>query len=222
MGYKGTVLPLEKPRRERERCAGAPAGTIQPSGFRDMSVRWTLKRSTAEQHHLLDGLVSRLGCFDDLDGYGRWLAAMHGFYDRIEQALAGHDATAIIGPARMRERIDALAADLADIGVRGRGAPAHMSLRIADGSEMLGVLYVTEGASLGARLLVARAEALGCDEQRGARFLSAEARSTASWRGVMAALQAADAEPGQLERMIAASRRTFDLAAACLGDCHAA
>ena len=187
-----------------------------------MSVRWTLKRSTAEQHHLLDGLVSRLGCFDDLDGYGRWLAAMHGFYDGIEQALAGHDATAIVGPARMRQRLEALAADLADIGVRDRGAPPHATLRITDGSEMLGVLYVTEGASLGARLLVARAEALGCDEQRGARFLAAEARSTASWSGVMAALQAADADPGQLERMITASRRTFDLAAACMGQRHAA
>ncbi len=187
-----------------------------------MSVRWILKRSTAEQHHLLDGLVSRLGCFDDLAGYGRWLAAMHGFYGGVEDALTGHDASAIVGPSRMRQRRQALAADLADLGAPIQEVSSHVAPRAADASEVLGVLYVTEGSTLGARVLLARARALGCTERWGARFLTAEAGSRASWSSVVAALQTVEAEPHRVARMIAASRRTFDLAAACLGERHAA
>ncbi len=74
---------------------------------------------------------------------------------------------------------DSLRSDLRDLGLSddtGDAKPYPL-----DASTVLGALYVLEGSSLGARVLVHRAAALGFSEKHGAKHLSVQNRDHSNW-----------------------------------------
>ena len=178
-----------------------------------MSLRRKLKAETADAHRALDVLAAERGWFDTREGYCTWLRGIGAFHVRVHRAISETGCSSYFDAGRFER----LRLDMSDLGV----APLRSANDCAFGpvSEMegLGLLYVTEGSRLGARILVRRARDLGFDERFGARFLAAEAASLDSWQRVVAALdQQNDAAAGA--RAVAAGLRAFRVAQECLDD----
>ncbi len=76
-----------------------------------------------------------------------------------------------------------------------------------DTTSLLGTAYVLEGSSLGARVLVKRAAALGFDDACGARYLTAQAASLERWRNLLAELERVERE--EWDRAAAAAKAVF-------------
>lgn len=164
-----------------------------------MTSRPSLRDATADAHAQLDVRVG--GALEDRARYVAFLRGMHGFLS----------AAAAIDPRRDYARARAaLAADLADLGV---APPPCLSMAPAAPATALGWRYVVAGASLGARVLLPRAQALGYDARRGARYLGVQAAGN-DWRPLLAAL---DAAPDDMaEAVVAGARAAFALADHCM------
>ena len=156
--------------------------------------RLALREHTAAAHAALD---ARVGKLDTIEGYGSYLLGMYGFRQPLETALAEIALPGCLGGWRSRPLAPAIHADLADLGHAAVAAAPAALPRMGDPSSLLGVLYVLEGASLGARLLYRRARRLGMTERYGARHLALQAQGAVYWRRFLALLEDAPAfDPG--------------------------
>jgi heme oxygenase (biliverdin-IX-beta and delta-forming) len=139
--------------------------------------RTALKEATADAHAALDALV---GSFQSLDDYRRYLSGIAAFRLPVEAWLSSADMPQELDGYEPHLVHRELEADLADLDTP---PPTHRPAFIPpDGAGVIGLLYVLEGSSLGARLLAKRAEALGLSAEFGARHLFSQARNFASWR----------------------------------------
>jgi heme oxygenase (biliverdin-IX-beta and delta-forming) len=145
------------------------------------------------------------------------LQRSHAFHSAIALALAAVDTSAIITRDEFRERTEFLARDLRDLGLPPFADIGLNGPLPRDPIDAVGVLYVTEGASLGARVLLIRAKNLGLGADHGARHLTMQARGFASWRRLVAVLDTMAIDASAEERLFTASLRTFGLAAAYFG-----
>lgn len=142
--------------------------------------RTALKEATASAHAALDALV---GSFTSVADYRRYLSGIAAFRLPVEAWLSSAPlppAFAGWQPGLVR---DELKADLADLE-----APEPTVARPfmpPDGDGIVGLLYVLEGSSLGARLLAKRAEALGFSGDFGAKHLFSQARNFSNWRAFL-------------------------------------
>lgn len=164
------------------------------------TLRSALRARTAPRHDELDRAV---GHFANLASYGDFTRSTYRFRHAVEAAMAAAPAGWEIDP------IAALAAqDMVDLALPlppvDTAAPA-----IATPAERLGVAYVLEGSSLGARMLVREAQRLGLSEDFGARHLARQAGDHERWRRFMAELETTTASP---EEVIAAAEATFGFA----------
>jgi len=164
--------------------------------------RWLLRQRTTGAHAALDAVI---GGFDDFAGYGAYLRGIAAFRAPIERQLRHVEWPGRWGEWRPAMVTEAIAQDMADLGIDPRVDPAPpLSL---DGDRLYGTLYVLEGSALGARLLLQRAEALGLSARYGARHLACLSGNIAGWRGFLDRLEEAD--PFDLERAVEASVATF-------------
>ncbi|MBN9363050.1 MULTISPECIES: biliverdin-producing heme oxygenase [unclassified Devosia] len=174
------------------------------------SRRWLLRERTAEAHAAVDAAI---GGFHDLPSYGNYLRAIAAFRRPIEDRLnsvAWPEALLDWRPARVSE---AIAADLADLGIRPDASrPQQVPL---EGDSLFGALYVLEGSALGARLLLARAESIGLSAGFGARHLALLGSNIDGWRGFLARLE--QVEPFDLEMALEGSLATFHSARLAFG-----
>ena len=106
----------------------------------------------------------------------------------------------------------AIRTDLDDLGLTAPPLPERHDLHLHSTcpSGLLGILYVLEGAALGARLLYRDAQALGLSDAYGARHLALQAADTGSWRAFLALLGRSPAF--DLEPAASAALATFALA----------
>src|SRR5262245_40133704 len=132
--------------------------------------RFALRELTRDDHERLDALV---GEFSDTDAYGRYLEGMTAFRGAVERELADVDYPDGFGDWRPGLILSELKQDLQDLG-RDPPEDGRSFDLPKDRESLLGVLYVLEGSSLGARLLVRRAAALGFSADHGARHLAAQ------------------------------------------------
>jgi len=148
---------------------------------------WTqLRESTRAAHAQAEASLGPLAQPDNLAQYAALLAVLWGFQAPLERWLGEQDLPSTVGwPAR--QRLGALAADLTDLGVTGASLPEAAGPGTAGWAgpagpgAVWGTLYVTEGATLGGRVLRRRIEArLG---PVPARFLDGRgARAQPMWR----------------------------------------
>lgn len=171
--------------------------------------RFQLRERTAAAHAAVDAAI---GGFDSIDTYKRYLASLYGFRAPLEAGLEA-DCSAMLGPWRPASIAGALRADMADLGVP---IPALCPVDLPVNRDgLLGTLYVLEGASLGARLLLRRAEALGLTPIHGARHLALQAARSGEWRAFLDILEADD--NFDIEHAASASLAAFAVAASAFG-----
>ena len=152
-----------------------------------------LRHATASAHERVDALLPHgVGLHRD---YAAYLRAMHRFV--ASSAL----------PEGARERyLPLLSDDLCTLGIASEAMP--VAAEPNDQYERLGWAYVFEGSSLGARMLLRQAIALGFDDRSGARYLNEHASSD-GWPDVLRQLEDSTPDSGQLDRLVAASHRAF-------------
>ena len=165
-------------------------------------VRSHLRHATASAHGRVDALLPD-GVSKHRD-YAAYLRAMHRFV-----------ATSALPDGARDRYLPLLSDDLHTLGIVGEATPADVEPE--DRYERLGWAYVFEGSSLGARLLLRQAGALGFDGRAGARYLNEHAASS-GWPDLLRQLEDATPDAGQLDRLVAASHRAFAAVEAALRD----
>ena len=177
-------------------------------------MRFILRNHTAATHAALDAQV---GGFSTLDHYRHYLRCLRDFRAPVEQALTEVSPPNSFGTWSLKPIATAIDADLADLGTAPHAAATPLSVEpSADTGWWLGTLYVLEGSSIGAWLLLRRAEALGLTADHGARHLALQAGDREAWPRFMALMDAAgpdDMEPAKL-----AANDTFALALRAFAD----
>jgi heme oxygenase len=170
----------------------------------DQSLRFLLRTRTAAVHAELDAMV---GDWPDLEAYKRYARAVLAFRAPLEHAFA---ALQLSGPFTAWQSLTIapeLRADLADLRVAD---PEPLSAPYAsDVSWIAGALYVLEGSSVGARILVRRAAELGLSSTHGARHLAAQTADRQRWPSFLALLDSPSLDP---ETAVAGAEDTFALA----------
>ena len=161
--------------------------------------RWELRNATAASHHALDQAIGGFSC---MESYASYLRSNYRF--RVELEHGFPDVT--MGGWRPRRLTPALMADMRDLGLP---LPEVAEMPPASGSELLGRLYVLEGAALGGQILRRQAHALGMTATRGARHLAGD---VTNWTGFLAILDRAD--PYDAGQAAAGACATFDAACA--------
>ncbi len=167
--------------------------------------RWQLRELTSAAHDRLDRAI---GPFDSRAAYERYLTGVAAFRLPVEEFIASQTLPPAFSDYEPTLIADDIVADLAALGL---AIPAPVRLDVAPSTEtLIGVLYVTEGSSLGAQLLVKRAAALGLDGTGGAQHLLSQSSSLAGWKRYLSMLD--NFQPLDIARAAAASISTFNAA----------
>ena len=154
--------------------------------------RFALKSATDAAHARVEGFTD--GMFASLDGYRRFLNGSYAARARREHRLDAAGAERLWPQWPGRRIAHLIAADIDDLGGVALVSSGMSSLPLSD-PELLGVIYVLEGSSLGARVLVNMVRGLGLTASYGARHLFHQAGDAASWRSFLALMDAAPLPP---------------------------
>ena len=156
------------------------------------------RRLEARLAFLVDGTVTH-------DRYRRLLGGMLGFHGPLEGCLVAHSGALSLRGIDLsaRRKANLLRCDLAALGLgpdEVAGLPGWVPPTVGSVAEILGWLYVSEGATLGGRIILAALErSLQLGPTSGASFFAGYGEVTGQrWREVTAALAelpAADVEP---------------------------
>lgn len=175
--------------------------------MRQNTRREALREATRDIHARLDETVGEL---DDLPAYRAYLFSTILFRSGVETALgeAAWPADWVWRPVTSRAH---LLDDAADLGLQPWGTGAFIAPP-ADKCGLLGMLYVVEGSSLGAKILRRRAARLGLGDGYGARHLAVIAEG-AGWRSFVTLLE--ESAEFDLDRAVASASATFAAALDC-------
>lgn len=166
--------------------------------------RFILRERTSEAHAAVDGAI---GSFRSLDTYKHYLRGMSAFRRPLEAQMAQID-----WPSHLAFRTDPIGAliddDMDDLGMAPvPAAERPQNIGPEDLNWLLGTLYVLEGSTLGAQILIKRAGDLGLGADFGARHLARQATGIARWRDFISLLETA--EPLDMDRTTQASIAAF-------------
>jgi heme oxygenase (biliverdin-IX-beta and delta-forming) len=171
-----------------------------------LEVRFALRDLTKGEHEKLDSII---GKFSDAGSYARYLQGMTAFRGAVEDRLAKVEYPKSFGSWRPGMILSELEQDLTDINLSPPHSYAIFEVPEDRGS-LLGVLYVLEGSSLGARLLSRRAAAIGYSPNHGARHLAAQTSRPEAWKAFVALLNGM--APVDTDMAVEAARMTFRVA----------
>lgn len=198
--------------------AAAMVAAVLP-GVLPGGARTALRLGTAAAHERLHGLRP----FADLaegrltrDGYAALLCRLLGFHLAVEASLAAAPSLAAFGiDLGERRRSGMLRQDLLALGITAPAPPAPGFAvaplpRLASAGEAMGRLYVTEGATLGGRMLARGLDPLlGTGEAGRAFLLGHGARHGAMWLAFCAALERCGADPARQAGMLRGATASF-------------
>ncbi|MCA0144173.1 biliverdin-producing heme oxygenase [Blastococcus sp. LR1] len=179
----------------------------------DRDVLRRLRTGTAAEHEAVEATLDLLDPRLDRDRLGRALAVMHGFWVAAEHGLdewaarCPADAAAVDWPRR--RRADLFAADLRALGADvPDDAPQLPAVTGTD--EALGRLYVLEGSTLGGTFIDRHLATLPpLADVRIAAFSPYGPETGAMWAAFRRFTRAHVAAGGEVDRIVAAARETF-------------
>lgn len=168
--------------------------------------RHALRLATRGLHGKLDGLIGR---FSDLGAYSSYLLVSTAFRASVEAELQPEAVRAAgLSPLSL---VEELHRDRRDLGLTEAAGPTEAGLG-CHRSAHLGALYVLEGASMGARVLMADAERIGLSGSFGARHLARQVAAAGRWPRFLLHLE--DMQDFDLQGGIAGACKAFELAIA--------
>jgi heme oxygenase (biliverdin-IX-beta and delta-forming) len=156
--------------------------------------RFALKRATDAAHARVEGIIEAAEMFRSLDGYRRYLQGSYAARSRLEHRLDAAGAEKLWPDWPRRRIAHLIAADIDDLGGIAL-APLESLKSDLTAAELLGLLYVLEGSSLGARVLVTMTDSLGLTASFGARHLHEQAGDRSAWRSFITLLNTAGVAP---------------------------
>lgn len=180
----------------------------------------SIKRITAGVHVDAEAAVRAFAPFASRDRHASYLACLLPYYAEIEATLRARLAGIVPDADARFVKARAIAADLEWLGFDAPSSETHALPPMRDVASALGVAYVLEGKTLGARFLLAEAkDALGLDVDRGATFLAGYgARTGAMWNAYRGSLETWVGANGRRGAVLAGARATFATFIACVTD----
>lgn len=179
-----------------------------------------LREETRAQHEALESALDIFHRCRSLEEYRALLARFYGFYAPVEAALGGREEWPQFGfDYEKRRKTPLLRKDLSALGL---SAPCLDGLPLCEGAdlppltdfaEVLGGLYVFEGATLGGQIIARHLSGrFGLDAENGSAFFRSYGGAVGTmWRSCGALLVRYAAERGEAEEaaMIRSARDTF-------------
>ncbi|WP_367159368.1 biliverdin-producing heme oxygenase [Kozakia baliensis] len=141
------------------------------------SRRFLLRRRTHPNHEQLDHLI---GPLDSLIAYRRYLRGVGAFRLAAEAAVQRNIWPDFLSDWRPTLVASFILSDMEDLHETPPLVPSIEA--VGSSSALMGLLYVMEGASLGAKMLAVQAETFGLTCDFGARHLNAQISSPQNWR----------------------------------------
>lgn len=180
-----------------------------------------LKALTHDTHEHVDNSIMSASSFADQQGYVRFVTVQYLFHRDIAPLYQLPALQTLLPDLASRQRLDLIAADLADLGSELPEAQPFPVLTgdPADIATALGWLYVAEGSNLGAALLRKEAAKIGLSDSFGARHLAPPpAGPAAHWRDFTAALDAVVLDATDEPRVGAGANAAFSRVKALIDD----
>lgn len=177
-----------------------PPTSEAPQVLKDLRV------ATGAQHHSLEQRLPFMSPVLDDVLYRQLIQAYFGFYLPLEQRL---DASGALAPER--RKVPALRQDLLALGIDAKNLERCGDLPTAsDPWQVLGILYVIEGATLGGQVLRrVVGERLGIDADNGGAFLDVYGKATGPlWKEFLTRLSSVQT-PEQRARVVESAVATF-------------
>ncbi len=145
-----------------------------------LSVRHRLRTATQPRHAVLDTLA---GPIHNAAAYHTYLSGIAAFRTGAEQALKAAPRPEILGSWQPQTLTSLLLQDLSDLPLP---LPPPVLMTPPDSTAAtMGLLYVLEGSTLGARVLVRQANGLGFTGAFGARHLTVQADGLSGWQSFL-------------------------------------
>ena len=186
------------------------------SGLTATSLRHRLKRETAAAHRHLEAQLGLLDATLDVHRYRRVLETFYGFYVPVEIDVRRRAAAAPPLGFPLRARAELIEHDLLALG-RSPAELAALPLcsdrpELSCFEELVGCLYVLEGACLGGLVLMPLLHRrLGVEKDSGAAFFAGdEERTLPRWTVIVAWLDGLPRTGASSAKIISAAKATFD------------
>jgi heme oxygenase len=171
-----------------------------------------LKLATAAAHSNLECVLAKRGYFDGREEYIHYLQRSLAFQDEAERALDIPMTVEAVPDWNERRRAHLARADLATLGAPERHFP-HSSgrlPRLASSEDVLGMVYVLEGSTLGGAYLLKQLAPLGITASHGGSHLASYGSNRGKmWQRFLFTLEEAHARRIRAESIAAAAIATF-------------
>ncbi|MBC7446398.1 MAG: biliverdin-producing heme oxygenase [Polaromonas sp.] len=176
-----------------------------------------LKAATHSRHAALESRLPLLDAHLARSAYREFVHLFFGYYEPLEETLLAQPCWESIGfdyaerrkTPRLRQDLLALGDSAASLD---RLARCQSLPPLASPAQVLGCLYVIEGATLGGQIISRRlASGLGLDATSGAAFFSGYGPQTGSrWKAFCAMLESQAEQHGHHQDMVDSARQTFE------------
>ncbi|WP_431061195.1 biliverdin-producing heme oxygenase [Pseudomonas abietaniphila] len=173
-----------------------------------------LRAATAAQHKALEARLPLTHPDLDRDAYQRIIQAYYGFHAPLQRQIERFHAPRLAQPER--QKVPALVKDLRALGLSDAqidALPMCADLPPINGeADLLGVMYVMEGATLGGQVLRRIiADRLAIDADSGGEFLDVYGRDTGRlWKAFLTRLADFD-HPDDNPQVVESACATFAL-----------
>lgn len=180
----------------------------------DPTILKRLRSETSERHAVLEQKLPLVDPRLSRDGYRAILEGFFGYYLPLEAQLGG---SAVWGELDFefaaRRKVPQLERDLGVLGGTTEDLPQCAELpELETIPQVLGCLYVIEGATLGGQIITRHLQAnLGITPETGGAFFAGYGGDTgARWQAFGAMITAAAERVGGEDEIIASANRTFE------------
>jgi heme oxygenase (biliverdin-IX-beta and delta-forming) len=179
-----------------------PATMVEPRHIR-------LSGATDALHEHLHTVVASIAPFDSRENYARFVEVQYIFHREVEPLYRRPALQVLLPDLDTRSRRAAAAADLQDLGRSLPSVEAGLAETLSV-PQAIGWLFVAEGSTLGAAILLKRVQSLGLSESFGARHMAPHPSGRAKlWKRFVDALDGLQLSEEDDAELIGGARMAF-------------